>query len=60
MAKTYMKLDGNLIPISLDTAISKEEQTKTVTPDFSSGNVIATLDKSILVHQEGEPAGGSN
>ena len=45
MAKTYMKLDGNLIPISLDTVgtISKEEQTKTVTdPNFSSGNVVVT------------------
>ena len=43
MAKSYMKLDGNLTTISVGTvgAIPKEEQTKTVTaPDFSSGNFI--------------------
>lgn len=54
MAKTYMKLDGNLVPISLDTVstISKEEQTKTVTePNFSSGNVIVTPDAGKVLTQ---------
>ena len=49
-----MKLDGNLIPISLDTVstISKEEQTKTVTePNFSSGNVVVTPDTDKVLTQ---------
>ena len=40
-----MKLDGNLIPVSLGTvgAIPKEEETKTVSsPNFSSGNIVVT------------------
>lgn len=54
MAKTYMKLDGNLVPISLDTVgtISKEEQTKTVTdPNFSSGNIVVTPDTDKVLTQ---------
>lgn len=54
MAKSYMKLDGNLVPISLDAKVttSKEEQTKTVAePNFSSGNVVVTPDTGKVLTQ---------
>lgn len=54
MSKTYMKLDGNLVPISVGTvgATPKEEQTKTVTsPNFSSGNVVVTPDADKVLTQ---------
>ena len=55
MAKTYMKLDGDLVPISLGTTIFtsiKEEQTKTVAEqDFSSGDVIVTPDAGTVLRR---------
>ena len=54
MVKSYMKLDGNLVPISVGTVgtTSKEEQTKTVTdPNFANGNVVVTPDVGKVLTQ---------
>lgn len=54
MAKTYMKLDGDLVPVSVGTVgdTSKEEQTKTVTsPNFASGNVVVAPDNGKVLTQ---------
>ena len=59
MAKSYMKLDGNLIPVSLDVILGSSippRYIQTTTADFNaSGDYIGTEEYIIL--PEDKPSG---